>query len=178
MCDKFYGYDMNGERITESTVDEFYRIAEYEFAEKYRKNTIFSGITIVNEDFEYFNTGTVFGALMNYTIIVSIDSRLLFNKNLTAYDILKMSEATSIPAFDDSTFFNIDLFVYVKSSEIKRIVIDDTSVYSFKTFGYPAYSEYDSKKVKEIVNEIAIEQIVHELLDPLVYEITSFCSNI
>lgn len=68
-----YGYTQNGEPIDYDTVMELYRIAENEILPKSDLAKQCNGDCTIDElTFEYYQTGTAFGAKMNYTIDAGI----------------------------------------------------------------------------------------------------------
>lgn len=62
-----YGYDSNGEPIDESTVDELYRVANEEVLPT-TELAEFGICDIDDDEFEYYATGTAWGANLNYII--------------------------------------------------------------------------------------------------------------
>lgn len=72
---KYYGQTQNGEDIDESTVSELYRIAEYEVLPK-TKLADMGEVTIDEDSFEYFATGTAWGAYLKYDMYFTISQQI------------------------------------------------------------------------------------------------------
>lgn len=67
-----YGFDSNGEPIDESTVDELYRVANDEVLPD-TELAEFGTCDISDDSFEYFASGTAWGAYLKYTIMFELD---------------------------------------------------------------------------------------------------------
>ena len=67
-----YGFDSNGEAISESTVDELYRIAEREVLPTTELAKVDEYATIMEDTFEYYASSTYVG--VTYTISATFDT--------------------------------------------------------------------------------------------------------
>ena len=169
-----YGYDQNGELIDESTVDELYRIAEYELLPKSELARIFGAdnISIDEDTFDYTATGTAFGAYITYDIIIhvatgSYGNRFNLNKFINPnYDEIR-------PDFD-ITDIAFDIIVHVDGDKVTATV--DLNPRNIRVDLDP--SSYFAKKFDRIIDVPKIEHDVETIAERDVYEIKSVLSNI
>lgn len=150
-----YGYDSNGVKITESTVEELFRIAEQELLRNGDMAKIFGAdnISIEEDSFNYYATGTAFGPVVEYTIKLTINEKIselqkfescIYNslkpcpdKNITFDIVIKIHDNTADVFIDNSTN-NIN-------------IEDDYSDFFAKRFE----AIYDTNKLKDYIKLLA-----------------------
>ena len=162
-----FGFDSNGDPIDESTVDELYRVANSEVLPTTELSDL-GDVGIDEDSFEYFATGTAFGAYLKYTIMATIDgSKFGLNENY-AFDDNK-----GRPDFNFAS--NSCEIVFEIKVEGERITtsIADVTIYSngiFSSRYSDNFEEYwDAEKLCDAVTNIA---------EPAVSEIANVLSNI
>lgn len=163
-----YGFDSNGEAIDESTVDEMYRIAG-EILDQSELAQLDPYVTISEESFKYYATGTAWGAYLAYTIMAEISSDDL--------DLRKFYTDS-----DDSTMF-IDLNgngevkmqfnIYVRNGDQIQVELTEVDIYD----GW-RYTEYYDKNFYKLFDVEKICDHVKRLAEPVVNEIQATLSNI
>jgi hypothetical protein len=169
-----YGYTQNGEEIDESTVDELYRMAEYELLPQSELARVFGAdnISIDEDTFEYYATGTAWGAYMKYNILIDVNTgsygnRFNLNKFINPnYDDIR-------PDFDvkDVSF---DIVVKVDGDEVTAEV--DLNPRNINIEG--DITDWYAKRFSKMLNIEAIENDVETIAERDVYEIKSVLSNI
>ena len=163
-----FGYDSNGEPIDESMVDEFYRVAEDEVLPK-TKLAKMGRATIDDDTFNYYATGTAFGASLDYEIQFEVDSDAL---NLDKY---VRREARMFPAFDMKDIWSATLkfSIVVDGSKLNVVMLDE--VYVYKRGNYDSYSSY---KFMEQFNTDRLCDYIAGIAEPAIREIHIALSNI
>lgn len=166
--EKDYGYDSNGEAISESTVEELYRVANTEVLPFTELATI--GDAEIDEDsFEFYNTGTAYGANLIYNIILNTDSdRLDLEYFMTENNVL-------CPIFDnDHSSARLSFVIHVFDGTKIEIKLTDNDVYDSGNF----YSEYDTNNFKKYIDVKALKEYVANIAQKSVKEIQATLSNI
>jgi hypothetical protein len=174
----FFGYDMEGNEIDESTVNELYRISENEILPNSDLYKICASSTISDDTFEYFATGTAFGANVNYIICATITTDSVGDK----FDInkfIKDNDKLWKLNFDlaDETCKNsyvIEFRVIVEHNRVTCVTVDDISIYK----NISEYSSYDSKNYKDNFDDGKFDVFISMLAEPLVHEIHAKLSNL
>ena len=166
---KNYGFTSDGEEITESMVDEFYRIAEYEILPNegiYRLCD--ADCSIDDDNFEYFNTNTAFGAMLSFRLYADFK----FSEDSTIYDYINTEDAF-LPDFTTTASAEIQTTIVVKNNEITEIQIDDILV-----FKDGIYSDYDSTEFERVFDAESFKNAVMKIAEPTVQKMASVLSNI
>lgn len=166
---KNYGFTSNGEEITESMVDEFYRIAEHEILPNediYRLCD--TDCSIDDDSFEYFNTNTAFGAMLSFRLFADFE----FSNDATIYDYVKVEDAF-LPDFTTTASAEIQTTIIVKNNEITEIQIDDILV-----FKDDIYSDYDSTEFERVFDAESFKGAVMKIAESTVQKMASVLSNI
>lgn len=163
-----FGFDSNGEAIDESTVDEMYRIAG-EILDQSELAQLDPYVTISEDSFKYYATGTAWGADLAYTIMTEVSSDDL--------DLRKFYTDS-----DDSTMF-IDLngngevkmqfSIYVRNGNEIQVELTQVDIYD----GW-RYTEYYDKNFYKLFDVEKICDHVKRLAEPVVDEIHATLSNI
>lgn len=169
-----YGYTQNGEEIDESTVDELYRMAEYELLPQSELARVFGAdnISIDENSFEYYATGTAWGAYMKYDILIDVNTgsygnRFNLNKFINPnYDDIR-------PDFD-VTDVSFDIIVKVDGDEVIAEV--DLNPRNINIEG--DITDWFAKRFSKMLDIEAIENDVETIAERDVYEIKSVLSNI
>lgn len=169
-----YGYTQNGEEIDESTVDELYRMAEYELLPQSELARVFGAdnISIDEDSFEYYATGTAWGAYMKYNILIDVNTgsygnRFNLNKFINPnYDDIR-------PDFD-VTDVSFDIVVKVNGDEVIAEV--DLNPRNINIEG--DITDWFAKRFSKMLDIEAIENDVETIAERDVYEIKSVLSNI
>ena len=173
----FFGYDMNGTLIEESTVDELYRIAENEILSNSELSNYCDSVSIDKDSFEYFQTGTAFGAAISYDIYADITSGLLDKNSVNIYSMFNKNSngtfKTSTLYFNENNTFSISCKIVVKRNNVKDVVIEDISVFENGT-----YSEYETENLKTNLNFSKFKEFVSDLATLVVRDVHSQLSNI
>lgn len=169
-----YGYTQNGEEIDESTVDELYRMAEYELLPQSELARVFGAdnISIDEDTFEYYATGTAWGAYMKYNILIDVNTGSYGNKfNLNKFinpnynglhpdfDVIDVSFDIVIKVDGDNVTSTVDL-------NPRNINIENDN------------TNYFAKRFGQMLDIEAIEKDVNTVAERDVYEIKSVLSNI
>lgn len=169
-----YGYTQNGEEIDESTVEELYRMAEYELLPQSELARVFGAdnISIDEDTFEYYATGSAWGAYMKYDILIDVNTGSYGNRfNLNKF--INPNYDDIHPDFDvrDTSF---DIVVKVDGDKVtakvdlnpRNISIEDD------------YTDWFAKRFGRMLDIEAIEKDVETIAERDVYEIKSVLSNI
>ena len=174
----FFGYDMDGNEINESTVDELYRISENEILPNSDLYKLCASSTINDDTFEYYATGTAFGANVDYIIYATITTDSVGDK----FDInkfIKDNDKVWKLNFDptDETCKNsyvIEFRVIVEHNRVTCATVDEISIYH----DIYCYNEFDSKNYRDNFDDGAFERFITEISEPLVHEIHAQLSNL
>lgn len=150
-----YGYDSNGVAITESTVEELFRIAKQELLRNGSLTKIFgaNNVSVEEDSFNYYATGTAFGPVVEYTINLTINKKIseLRKFESCSYNSLKPCPDKNI-TFD--VVINIhdnmaDVFIDNSTNNIN--IEDDYSDFFAKRFE----AMYDTHKLKDYIKLLA-----------------------
>ena len=169
----FYGYDQNGDEIDESTVDALYGMLEHELLPQTELARYVFGadnMSIDEDSFEYFSTGTAWGADIDYNILVDVatgsrDNKFNLNKFLNRnYEGLRPDL--------DVTDISFDMIIKVRNDNI-TVDIDTNSV---NVDG--DYTDYFAKRFTEIFDIDAIKEDVKTIAERDAYEIKIELSDI
>lgn len=163
-----FGFDSNGEAIDESTVDEMYRIAG-EILDQSELAQLDPYVTIYEDSFKYYATGSAWGADLAYTIMTEVSSDGL--------DLRKFYTDS-----DDSIMFvdlngggevKMQFNIYVSNGDQIQVELIGADVYEN---GH--YTEYFDKDFYKLFNVEKICDHMKRLAEPVVNEIHATLSNI
>ena len=164
---KYYGYDSNGEEINESTVEELYRIAN----EKLQNSDVdmLGEADIIEDSFEYFATGTAFGADVHYDIRLRTNS-----EHFDVYKFMRRSFNGTMPDFNSyKNYILFDFIIHVHSSDIKEVRIEDADVYD-----NCRYSSYYTRNLDAAFDEEKLCDFIAKRMSRVVKDINGTISNI
>lgn len=161
-----YGYDSNGEKIDESTVEELYRIAESEILQE-SKLAELGDVSIDEDTFDYFMTGTAFGAALKYQIVVYTDSAHFDIMDYVKRGAEGYPDFNSDPYFAEMTF-SIDVNNDEVSAEfVEAWVYDENTHSDYFTDNFTKW--FDTKQMCKMIEKIA---------NPIVRDIHITLSNL
>jgi hypothetical protein len=170
----YFGYDMNGNAIERSTVDELYRIADQEILQYSDFAEYSSDCTIEEDSFIYYATGTAFGATIDYKISATFTNESLSNNDISIYDFIDFDKDTIIPDFKNTSYdFEISFTINVVSNDVAEIDIDDIVVYNIL-----GYTEYESKNLSENIEYDKLKSFIKTIAEPVINEIHAKLSNL
>ena len=165
---KYYGYDSNGVKIDESTVDELYRIAENEILPEEDIYILCDTNCSIDEDsFEYFATGTAFGSMLSFKLYADFEF-----SDSTIYDYIN-AEVAFLSDVTTAASAEIQTTIIVENNEIKDIQIDDILV-----FKDGMYSYCDSTEFEKVFDKESFKEAVRKITEPTVYKMATVLSNI
>jgi len=162
-----FGYDSNGEPIDESMVDELYRVAEDEVLPK-TKLAKMGRATIDDDTFNYYATGTAYGAELTYCIYYRIN-----DDNLDLMSFVKRN-AKFYPDFRSNKYSaELSFTLHVNNDDVWKVEFLEADIYEDGT-----YSDYFSDDFREDFDWKRICEIIKEIAEPAVREIHQAMSNI
>lgn len=163
-----YGFTSNNEEITESMVEEFYRIAEQEILPNTTLYIMCDGKCSIDEDsFTYYNTGTAFGPLVNLTINCTANK-----DTFPSLDFIKSNKNTSIANYNnDKHRFEIDAVINMDGckTNISYIVC---------CYPYGEYNEEESNRFYSLMDKSFLDKYFTELSAKVYNQIVRSISNI
>lgn len=169
-----FGYDQNGDPIDESMVEELYRIAENEILPNSRLYREFGGDFDISEDsFEYYATGTAFGAQMSYIINAQIKS--YGNEIIDVYDfVIKeyLKDEIHLDYSDPEVMVYIDFDINVNTDNC------DTVINRIYVYNHGRYNEYDSDVLSRCFDYEKFGVYMNSIANELAEEIHAKLSNI
>lgn len=166
-----YGYDLNGGVIDESTVEELWRIANSEILPESELATVCEGnCDIPDHQWNYYATGTAFGASTDYVINATVNQN-----NLNIYDYAKNDYDDIMLDFihDDVNEFNINFEIAAHSGEVVRVRVLEVEVYQ-----NGSYEEYYVGRFAKAFDLDAICEWLKGVAEPVVRDIQVAVSNI
>lgn len=164
---KYYVYDSNGEEINESTVDELYRIANDELQNS--DVDMLGEADIIEDSFEYFATGTAFGADVHYDIRLQTDS-----EHFDVYKFMRKSYNGTMPDFNlYKNYILFDFIIHVHSGDIKEVRIEDADVYEYGT-----HSSYYTRILDDAFDGEKLCDFIAKRMSRIVKDIHRTISNI
>lgn len=163
---KNYGYDSNGGMIDESTVYELYRIADREILRKSKLSEL-GNVSIYEDSFDYFYTGTAFGASVKYYMTVYTDSN-----HLDLMNYVKRN-ARDCPDFNsDACFAELGFAIDVNDDEVSAELIY-VGVYLNGMHSY-----YFTNIFTELFDVKQMDKMIENLAKPTVRDIRTTISNL
>lgn len=164
-----YGYDSNGVEITESTVEELFRIVERELLRNGSLTKIFGAdnVGVEENSFNYYATGTAFGPLVEYTINLTINKKIseLQKFESCIYNSLK-------PCPDKNITFDVVINIHDNMADVfidnstNNINIEDD------------YSDFFAKRFEAIYDTHKLKDYIKLLAENDLYDIKSIIANI
>jgi hypothetical protein len=163
-----YGYDMNGEEITESTIEELTRIVADELLPKTELAKIFGkdNVYMCPDIITYYATGTAFGADVRYTIGVYI--------NNTIFDLTPFENPVYAGIRPTNKEIRFSAFINVENDTAAASIctlVDEINIEDDYTDFFATRFEalYDTAKLVKYLEEIAEKDL---------YNIRAIISNI
>ena len=161
-----FGYDSNGDPIDESTVDELCRVAN-EVLNDSELATHGDYCDIDRDTFEYFATGTAWGASLKYTITFDTDSEYI--------DLDRFIKADYDSLRPDFKYYSADLgFKINVDGETAETVLDDVSVLD----NHGNYKDWDTTRFNKYIDVDALTEYITDLAQSTIREIHVTVSNI
>lgn len=136
-----YGFDGNGEEIDESTVEELYRIAEYEVLPTTELAKIDRYCTIEEDSFDYYASTTNYGSMVSFNIRLTITTDDI--------DVMKYARPDATYLYDyrnGKKVDEIEMFIGVINNEIDAVDIIYSNI---------DLSQYDTDAIEAYVKKIA-----------------------
>ena len=163
-----YGYDMNGEEIAESTIEELTRIVEHELLPKTELAKIFGkdNVYLNTDTIDYYATGTAFGASVKYIIVIYINNTIF---DLTPFEnpIYEGIKPTN-KEIRFSAFINVENDTATASicTLVDEINIEDD------------YTDFFVKRFEAIYDTAKLAKYIEEITEKDLYNIKATISNI
>lgn len=164
-----YGYDSNGVKIIESTVEELFRIAEQELLRNGDMAKIFGAdnVSVEEDSFNYYATGTAFGPLVEYTINLTINKKISELRKFESciYNSLK-------PCPDKNITFDVVINIHDNTADVfidnstNNINIEDD------------YSDFFAKRFEAIYDIHKLKDYIKLLAENDLYDIKPIIANI
>lgn len=168
-----YGYTQNGEPIDYDTVMELYHIAEDEILPKSDLAKQCNGDCTIDEyTFEYYQTGTAFGAKMNYVIDAGIKTS--GGDLLDIYDFVTeyIEEEMHWDYDDPQVTVDIDMEIKVNTDNCDTVV---SNIYVYRK---GRYSESESETLSRIFDYEKFGVYMNSIANQVAEEIHGRLSNI
>ena len=160
-----YGYDSNGEAIDESTVEELYRIAEYEILPKSELAKIDECVSIDEDSWDFYMSSP------------HVTEKFYIHFKLTEKDIdfnkYALPEAAAFPDFNYYTAV-LDFDIYTENGEVTSVVLEEVKIN--RPDG--AFDDYDVKRFDKLYNVDAIINYVEALAADTVKDIYNGTTNL
>ena len=166
-----YGFDSNGEAIDKSTVDEMYRIAG-EILEQSELGRLDPYVTIDEDSFEYYATGSAWGAYLEYGIRFDAHSSKFDFKSFFDWDKIEREQIAWADPDSESVLATVRFFIAVDGDTISADVEDITVTIDGR------YSQYDTEKYQNILDLGRFSKDIQQLAEPVVDEIHATLSDI
>lgn len=159
-----FGFDSNGEALDESTVEELYRIAEYEILPKSELAKIDEYVSIDEDSWDFYMSSP------------HVTEKFYIHFKLTEKDIKLMDYALPVNSLfpNINSTFVLDFDIYTENGEITSVILEDKKIY--RPDG--AYSGFDVKRFDEMFNVDAIINYVEALAADTVMDIYNGTTNL
>lgn len=166
-----YGYDSNGGVISESTVDEMYRIAG-EVLEQSNLAQLDPYTTIDEDSFEYFSSGTAWGAYLKYEIDFDAFSDKIDINSFVDWDEVEDQKLLAVDTKSGRYEIVVRFGIFVDGStidaEVGDVLVKDGN----------RFDDYLAKVYMQILDSDRFCEYIKNLAEPVVDEIQSTLSNI
>lgn len=160
-----YGYDSNGDPIDESTVEELYRIAEYEILPKSELAKIDEYVSIDEDSWDFYMSSP------------HVTEKFYIHFKLTEKDInfndYTLPDGKMFPDFNYYTAV-LDFDIYAENGEITSVILEDKKIY--RPDG--AFDDYDVKQFDDLYNVEALINYVEHLAADTVKDIYNGTTNL
>ena len=166
-----YGFDSNGEAIDESTVNELYRIAG-DILDQSELAKLDPYVTIDEDSFKYYATGSAWGAYLEYGIRFDAHSSKFDFKSFFDWDKIEREWISWIDPDSDNVLVTVRFFIAVDGDTISADVEDITATIDGR------YSEYETENYQNILDMGRFGESIRQLAEPVVNEIHSTLSNV
>lgn len=164
-ADMGYGYDSNGDPIDESTVEELYRIAEYEILPKSELAKIDEYVSIDEDSWDFYMSSP------------HVTEKFYIHFKLTEKDInfndYTLPDGKMFPDFNYYTAV-LDFDIYAENGEITSVILEDKKIY--RPDG--AFDDYDVKQFDDLYNVEALINYVEHLAADTVKDIYNGTTNL
>jgi len=164
-ADMGYGFDSNGDPIDESTVEELYRIAEYEILPKSELAKIDEYVSIDEDSWDFYMSSP------------HVTEKFYIHFKLTEKDInfndYALPDGKMFPDFNYYTAV-LDFDIYAENGEITSVILEDKKIY--RPDG--AFDDYDVKQFDDLYNVEALINYVEHLAADTVKDIYNGTTNI
>lgn len=163
-----YGYDMNGDEITESTIEELTRIVADELLPNTELAKIFGKYKVyLNTDtIDYYATGTAFGAAVKYTIGIYI--------NNTIFDLTPFENPVYEGIRPTDKEIRFSAFVKVENDTATTSIctlVDEINIED-------DYTDFFAKRFEAIYDTAKLARYIEEIVEKDLYNIRATISNI
>ena len=166
---KYYGQTQNGEDIDESTVSELYRIAEYEVLPKTELAQM-GEVTIDEDSFEYFATGTAWGAYLKYDMYLTISQQI---DDTTPLDLINYIRQVDSLTYHVGSVVEIQFKIKVNTDNC------DTRIESIDVYSPDSrYNDWDTNNFRKRLDYEYICDDVNPIANKAAEEIHRVLSNI
>lgn len=163
--DMGYGFDSNGDPIDESTVEELYRIAEYEILPKSELAKIDEYVSIDEDSWDFYMSSP------------HVTEKFYIHFKLTEKDIdfndYTLPDGKMFPDFNYYTAV-LDFDIYAENGEITSVILEDKKIY--RPDG--AFDDYDVKQFDDLYNVEALINYVEHLAADTVKDIYNGTTNL
>ena len=160
-----YGFDSNGDALDESTVEELYRIAEYEILPKSELAKIDEYVSIDEDSWDFYMSSP------------HVTEKFYIHFKLTEKDIdfnkYALPEAAAFPDFNYYTAV-LDFDIYTENGEVTSVVLEEVKIN--RPDG--AFDDYDVKRFDKLYNVDAIINYVEALAADTVMDIYNGTTNL
>ena len=160
-----FGFDSNGEALDESTVEELYRIAEYEILPKSELAKIDEYVSIDEDSWDFYMSSPHVTEKF-YIHFKLTEKNIDFNK-------YALPEATAFPDFNYYTAV-LDFDIYTENGEITSVVLEEVKIN--RPDG--AFDDYDVNRFDKLYNVDAIINYVEALAADTVMDIYNGTTNL
>lgn len=166
-----YGFDSNGEAIDESTVDEMYRIA-CEILDQSELAKLDPYVTIDEDSFKYYATGSAWGAYLEYGIRFDAHSSKFDFKSFFDWGKIEREQIAWADPDSEDVLATVRFFIAVDGDTISADVEDIAVTIDGR------YSQYETENYQNFLDLGRFSEDIRKLADPVVNEIHFTLSNI
>lgn len=166
-----YGFGFDGAAIDESTVDEMYRIAG-EILDQSELAQLDPYVTIDEDSFKYYATGSAWGADLEYGIRFDAHSSKFDFKSFFNWGKIEREQISWADPDSENVLATVRFFIAVDGDTISADVEDITVTID------GLYSEYETENYQNILDMGRFSKDIQHLAEPVVNEIHATLSNI
>ena len=166
---KYYGQTQNGEDIDESMVQELYQIAEYDVLPKTQLAQM-GEVTIDEDSFEYFATGTAWGAYLKYDMYLTISQQIDEKAPLNLIDYIRRV---------DNLTYHVGSVIEIKFKIKVSTNNCDTQIESINVYSSDSrYNDWDTEHFRDKLDYEYICDDINPIANDAAEEIHRTISNI